>query len=176
MDVQSGIINRFRTMPVAPSSILGGQVASSTLSNLFSSLVVLLVALAMGFRPQAGVMALLVFAGLLLLFTLSTTWLAIFFGLLARTMEGAGAFSYVLLLLIFISPAFVPTDSMTPLLRGFAENQPMTPVVETMRSLLVTGTAGPKVWTAIAWILSLLVASYLLSVAVYKRKAIVVSS
>src|SRR5674476_1511242 len=94
MDVQSGIINRFRTMPVAPSSILGGQVASSTLSNVFSSLVVLLVALVMGFRPQAGVMAWLVFTGILLMFTLSTTWLAIFFGLLAKTMEGAGAVSY----------------------------------------------------------------------------------
>ena len=175
MDVQSGIINRFRTMPVAPSSILGGQVASSTLSNLFSSLVVLLVAFAMGFRPQAGVTGWLVFAGILLLFTLSTTWLAIFFGLLAKTMEGAGAFSYILLLLVFISPAFVPTNSMTPVLRGFAEHQPMTPVVETMRSLLIDGTAGPQVWTAIAWILGVLVVSYLLSVAVYKRKAIVVT-
>jgi ABC-2 type transport system permease protein len=147
MDVQTGMINRFRTMPVAPSSILGGQVASSTLSNLFSSLLVMLVAFAIGFRSQAGVTGWLVFAGLLLLFTLATTWLAIFFGLLAKTTEGAGAFSYVLLLLIFVSPSFVPTSSMTPLLRGFAEYQPMTPVVETMRSLLVDGTAGPNVWS-----------------------------
>jgi ABC-2 type transport system permease protein len=176
MDVQSGIINRFRTMPVAPSSILGGQVASSTLSNLFSSVLVLLVAFAIGFRSQAGVTGWLVFAGLLLLFTLATTWLAIFFGLIAKTTEGAGAFSYVLILLIFISPSFVPTNSMTPLLRGFAEHQPMTPVVETMRSLLVTGTAGPEFWTALAWILGILVVFYLLSVAVYKRKAIVVSA
>jgi len=175
MDVQSGIINRFRTMPVAPSSILGGQVASSTLSNLFSSLVVLAIAFAIGFRSQAGVTGWLIFVGILLLFTLATTWLAIFFGLLARTMEGAGAFSYVLLLLIFISPAFVPTSSMTPVLRGFADHQPMTSVVETMRSLLVTGTPGPQVWTAIAWILGILVVSYLLSVAVYKRKTIVVN-
>jgi ABC-2 type transport system permease protein len=72
--------------------------------------------------------------------------------------------------------AFVPTDSMTPLLRGFAENQPMTPVVETMRSLLVNGTAGPKVRTALAWILGIFVVFYLLSVAVYKRKAIVVNT
>ncbi len=175
LDVQSGIINRFRTMPVAPSSILGGQVASSTLSNLFSSLVVLVVAFAMGFRPQAGVTGWLGFAGILLLFTLSTTWLAIFFGLLAKTTEGAGAFSYILLLLVFISPSFVPTTSMTPVLRGFAEHQPMTPVVETMRSLLLNGTAGPQVWTALAWILGVLVVSYLLSVAVYRRKAIVVN-
>jgi ABC-2 type transport system permease protein len=173
MDVQSGIINRFRTMPVAPSSILGGQVASSTLSNLFSSSVVLLIALAIGFRPHVGVTGWLLFAGILLLFTLSTTWLAIFFGLLAKTSEGAGAFSYVLILFIFISPSFVPTNSMTPLLRGFAEHQPMTPVVETMRSLLVSGTAGPQIWPAMGWILGILVVSYLLSVTVYKRKAIV---
>ena len=176
MDVQSGIINRFRTMPVAPSSILGGQVASSTLSNLFSSVLVLLIAFAIGFRSQAGVLGWLAFAGILLLFTLSTTWLAIFFGLLARTMEGAGAFSYVLILLIFISPSFVPTSSMTPWLRGFAENQPMTPVVETVRSLLVHGTAGPRFWTAVIWILGVLVVSYLLSAAVYKRRAIAVSA
>ena len=114
MDIQSGIINRFRTMPVAPSAILGGHVASSTLSNLFSSFLVLLVAFAMGFRSQAGVVGWLVFTGILLLFTLSTTWLAIFFGLLAKTVEGAGAFSYILILLVFISSGFVPTSSMTP--------------------------------------------------------------
>ena len=176
MDVQNGIINRFRTMPVAPSSILGGQVAASTLSNLVSSVLVLLVAFAMGFRSQAGVTGWLVFAGILVLFTLATTWLAIFFGLLANTMEGAGAFSYILLLLILISPSFVPTTSMTPLLRGFAENQPMTPVVETMRSLLVSGTAGPRAWTALTWILAILVVFYALSLGVYRRKSIVVNS
>jgi ABC-2 type transport system permease protein len=176
LDVQSGIINRFRTMPVAPSSILGGQVASSTLSNLVSSILVLIVAFAMGFRSPAGVMGWLVFAGILVLFTLATTWLAIFFGLLAKSPEGAGAFSYILLLLIFISPTFVPTSSMTPLLRGFAENQPMTPVVETMRSLLVTGTAGPDAWTALAWIMGTLVVFYALSLAVYRRRSIVANS
>jgi ABC-2 type transport system permease protein len=172
--LQSGIINRFRTMPVAPSSILGGQAASSTLSNLFSSLLVLLVAFAIGFRSNAGVSQWLIFAGLLLLFTLATTWMAIFFGLLAKTMEGAGAFSYLLLLLIFISPAFVPTSSITPALRGFAENQPMTPILETMRSLLTNGTAGSKVWVAVGWSLGILIVTYFLSLAVYKRKTIVV--
>lgn len=174
-DIQNGIINRFRTMPVAPSAILGGHVASSTLSNLFSSLVVLLVAFVMGFRSNAGVAGWLVFAGILVLLTLSTTWLAIFFGLLAKTAEGASAFSYILLLLVFISSGFVPTSSMTPLLRGFAENQPMTPVVETMRSLLITGDVGPQFWTALAWMVTVLVASYLASVAVYKRRTIVIN-
>lgn len=176
MDLQSGIINRFRTMPVAPSSILGGQALSSTLSNLFSSFLVLLVAFAIGFRSSAGLTQWLVFAGLLLLFTLATTWMAMFFGLLAKTTEGAGAFSYILLLLIFISTAFVPVSSIKPFLRGFAENQPMTPIVETMRSLLTSGTAGPRVWTAIAWSLGILVVTYFLSLRVYKRKTIVVNS
>lgn len=174
MDLHKGIINRFRTMPVAPSSILGGQAVSSTLSNLFSSLLVLLVALLVGFRSPAGVGAWLLFAGILLLFTLATTWLALFFGLLAKTVEGAGAFSYILLLLIFISPAFVPTGSMTPLLRRFAENQPLTPIVETMRSLLIQGAAGDKVWVAVAWSAGILVVTYVLSLWVYKSKTIVV--
>lgn len=173
MDLQKGVINRFRTMPVAPSSILGGHAVSSTLSNLFSSLLVLLVALVIGFRSSAGVVEWLIFAGIVLLFTLATTWLALFFGLLAKTMEGAGAFSYILLLLIFISPAFVPTGSMTPLLRGFADNQPMTPIVETMRSLLIHGAPGDKVWVAIAWSMGILVVTYVLSLWVYTRKTIV---
>ena len=176
IDLQRGIINRFRTMPVAPSSILGGQALSSTLSNLFSSFLVLLVAFAIGFRSTTSVAEWLVFAGLLLLFTLATTWLAMLFGLLAKTMEGAGAFSYILLLLIFISPAFVPSSSIKPFLRGFAENQPMTPIVETMRSLLTNGTAGPRVWTAVAWSLGMLVVTYVLSLRVYKRRTIVVNA
>src|SRR5690606_13824655 len=118
-DLHAGIIARFRTMPVAPSSVLTGQALSSTLSNLASCALVILAALAVGFRPAAGPVGWLVFGALLALFTLATTWLAMFFGLLARSVEGAGAFSYLLLLLIFLSTSFVPTDSMTPWLRSF---------------------------------------------------------
>ena len=175
-DIQKGIINRFRTMPVAPSSILSGQAVSSTLSNLFSSLLVLAVAFAVGFRTSAGLVEWLLFAGLVTLFTLATTWMAIFFGLQAKTAEGAGSFSYILMLLIFISPSFVPTTSMTPLLRGFAENQPFTPIIETMRSLLTTGTAGDKVWLALAWCVGILVVMYALSIWQYKRKTTVANS
>jgi ABC-2 type transport system permease protein len=170
-DLQQGIISRFRTMPVAPSAVLSGQAVSSTLSNLFSCVLVIGVALLVGFRPDADVLAWLAFAGLLVLFTLATTWLAMFFGLLAKTPEGAGAFSYILLLLIFISPSFVPTDSMTSWLRGFAENQPMTPIIETLRSLLTEGTAGPDIWAALAWAAGILVVSYALAVSLYRRTA-----
>lgn len=171
-DIQRGIINRFRTMPVAPASILGGQAASSTLSNLFSSLLVLAVAFVIGFRSGAGLAEWLMFGGLVALFTLATTWMAIFFGLLAKSAEGAGSFSYVLMLLIFISPSFVPTGSMTPVLRGFAENQPLTPIVETMRSLLVSGTAGDKVWIALVWCVAILVVFYVASLRLYRSRAV----
>jgi ABC-2 type transport system permease protein len=170
-DLQTGIISRFRTMPVAPSSVLSGQALSSTLSNLVSCALVLLVALLVGFRPAADAVAWLVFCGLLILLILATTWLAMFFGLLAKTAEGAGAFTYILLLLIFISPSFVPTDSMTSALRGFAENQPMTPIIETMRSLLTDGAAGSDIWAALAWVAGILVVSYTLALRVYRRRA-----
>jgi ABC-2 type transport system permease protein len=170
-DLQKGIISRFRTMPVMPSSVLSGQALSSTLSVLFSCLLVLLVAFLIGFRPAADAAAWLLFCGLLALFTLATTWLAMFFGLLAKTVEGAGAFSYILILLIFISPSFVPTNSMTPLLRGFAENQPMTPIIETLRSLLTEGTPGPNLWVALAWATGILVVSYAAALSVYRRNS-----
>jgi ABC-2 type transport system permease protein len=171
-DIQKGIINRFRTMPVAPSSILGGQAASSTLSNLFSSLLVLAVAFAIGFRSQADLATWAVFAGLVALFTLATTWMAIFFGLLAKTAEGAGSFSYILVLLIFISPSFVPTDSMSSGLRAFANNQPLTPIVETMRSLLIHGTGGDKAWIALAWCVGILAVFYLGSLRLYRSRTV----
>lgn len=172
MDLQKGIINRFKTMPVAPSSILGGHALSSTLSNLFSSLLVLLVALLIGFRSNAGVAEWSLFAGLTILFTLATTWLAILFGLFAKTMEGAGAFSYILLFLIFLSSGFTPVDKMAPALRWFAENQPMTPIIETMRSLLTNGTVNSSAGVAIAWCVGLLAVSYVLALRVYKTKTV----
>ncbi len=166
-DLSSGFVKRFRSMSVAPSSILGGHVASSMLSNLFSVFIVVMFALLIGFRSGASIFAWLLFCGILVLFTLAMTWLAMFFGLIAKTAEGAGAFSYILLLLIFVSSAFVPTARMNVALRAFADHQPMTPVIQTMRSLLVNGNAGKDIWIAIAWCAGLLVVSYLLAVKVY---------
>ena len=171
-DVQKGIINRFRTMPIAPSSILGGQAASSTLSNLFSSLIVLGVAFAAGFRSSAGFSEWLLFAGLLVLLTLAMTWMAIYFGIQAKSVEGASSFSYLLMFLVFLSPSFVPTSSMTSVLRGFANNQPFTPIIETMRSLLTNGTAGNKAGLAFAWSAGILVVFYVLSIQAYKKRSL----
>jgi ABC-2 type transport system permease protein len=171
-DLSKGFLDRFRSMPVAPSSILGGHVASSVLSNLFSVFVVMIVALLVGFRSNANVLGWLVFSGILLLFTLAMTWLAMFFGLIARTAEGAGAFSYILLMMIFLSSAFVPTAKMSTPLRAFADHQPMTPIIQTMRSLLVNGSAGKSAWIAIIWCAGLLVISYLLAVGAYAKRTV----
>ncbi len=170
-DLQKGIISRFKTMPIAPSSILGGHAVSSVLSNLFSVVLVLIVAFLVGFRTDAGLAQWLTFSGLLVLFTIASTWLAIVFGLLAKSAEGSASFSYVFLLLVFVSPAFAPTDKMNSIVRVFAEHQPMTPIVETMRSLLVSGTAGPQVWPAVAWCVALLVFSYIMALRIYQQHA-----
>ena len=98
--------------------------------------------------------------------------MALFFGLLAKTAEGAGSFSYLLMLLIFISPSFVPTASMTPALRSFAEHQPLTPIIETMRSLLVSGVPGDKAWVALAWCVGILVVFYFGSLRLYRNRTI----
>lgn len=169
-DIQKGIINRFKTMPVAPSSILGGHAISSLLSNLFSVVIILVIALIVGFRSEAGVFEWLVFGGLLSLFTLAVTWTAILFGLLAKTAEGSSAFSYIFLFMLFVSPAFIATDKLNTVVRTFAENQPMTPIIETMRSLLTHGTVGDSAWPAVGWCSVLLVVSYLLALKIYKRK------
>jgi len=169
VDIQKGIVNRFKTMPIALSSILGGQAVSSVLSSLFSVVLVMLVALLAGFRSSAGIVEWLLFGGILTLFTAAMTWIAIYFGVRAKTVEGAGGFSYILLLLLFISSAFTPTQFMHPALRWFAEHQPMTPIVETMRSLVVNGTAGPDVLLAIGWCVAILAVAYAGALRVFKK-------
>jgi len=171
-DFSKGIINRFRTMPIAPSSVLSGHAVSCVLSNLVSVALVMAVAFLIGFRSQAGIEQWLLFGGIITLFTLATTWLSIVFGLLAKSAEGAASFGYIVLLLVFVSSAFTPADKMISVLRGFANNQPITPIVETMRSLLINGKAGDSAWTAVAWCTGLLIISYLLAVRIYKRKTV----
>jgi ABC-2 type transport system permease protein len=170
MDLQKGMVNRFRTMPIAPSSILGGHAVSSLLSNLFSVLLVLLIGLLVGFRSHAAAGEWVLFVLLTALFTLATTWLAIIFGLVAKTMEGAGSFSYILLLLVFVSPGFTLTASMSPAVRAFAEHQPMTPIVDTMRSLLIYGHAGGSAGAAFAWCGGLLAVCYVAALALFRGR------
>lgn len=171
MDMQSGIFERFHSMPIARSAMLWGHVLTSLVSNAISVVVIILVALIMGFRSSAGVLSWLAVAGILALFTLALTWIAAIAGLSAKSVDGAGAFSYPLIFLPFISSAFVPTESMTPIVRAFAENQPVTSIVDAIRSLLAQQPVGNDIWIALAWCLGILLIAYILAMRAYKRKA-----
>ncbi|MDG0794058.1 ABC transporter permease [Cohnella ginsengisoli] len=171
LDKQRGIIERFNSMPIARSTMLWGHVLTSVVSNVISIAVIILVALAMGFRSSAGILSWLAVAGILVLFTLALTWIAAIAGLSAKTVEGASAFSYPLIFLPFISSAFVPTDSMPSVVRAFAENQPVTSIVETIRALLSNQPVGNDIWVALAWCLGILIVAYAFAVRAYNWNA-----
>jgi ABC-2 type transport system permease protein len=171
MDMQRGIFERFHSMPIARSSALWGHVVTSLVSNAISVAVIILVALLMGFRSSAGVLSWLAVAGILTLFTLALTWVAAIAGLKAKTVDGASAFSYPLIFLPFISSAFVPTESMPPVIRAFAENQPVTSIVNAIRALLSGQSVGNDIWIALIWCLGILVVAYLFAMRAYRRKA-----
>jgi ABC-2 type transport system permease protein len=169
-DVQKGIFERFQTMPISRSALLWGHVLTSLVSNAISVLVIILVALLMGFRSSAGVLPWLAVAGILALFTLSLTWVAAIAGLTAKTVDGASAFSYPLIFLPFISSAFVPTDSMPTAVRVFAENQPVTSIVETIRALLSGQPVGNDIWIALAWCVGIMLVAYMFAMKAYKKR------
>jgi ABC-2 type transport system permease protein len=169
-DMKSGIFERFQSMPLARSSALWAHVLTSVVSNLISIVIVVVVAVLMGFRSGAGVLGWLAVAGILVLFTLALTWLAVIAGLSAKTVEGAGAFAYPLIFLPFISSAFVPTDTMPGPVRAFAENQPVTSIVNTIRDLFAGQPVSSDIWVALAWCLGILVVAYVFAMITYHRK------
>ena len=169
-DLQSGIFERFQSLPIARSSALWAHVLTSVVSTLISVVIVVLVALLMGFRSGAGVLAWLAVSGILVLFTLALTWIAVIAGLSAKTPDGAGAFAYPLVFLPFISSAFVATETMPGPVRAFADNQPVTSIVNTIRDLLAQQPVSTSIWTALAWCVGILVVAYALAMAAYRRK------
>jgi len=170
LDVRSGIFERFRSMPIARSSVLWAHVLTSLVANAISLVVVVLVALLVGFRSSAGPLAWLAVAGVLLLFTLALTWLAVIPGLTARSVDGASAFSYPLILLPFVSSAFVPTDSMPGPVRAFAEHQPVTSIVDAIRSLLTGQPVGADLWVALAWCVGILLVAWAVATTLLRRR------
>lgn len=169
-DVKNGLMARFITMPIKRSSILWAHVLTSLVSNVLTIVVVILVALLMGFRSSADIMAWLMVAGILGLFTLALTWLAVIPGLTAKSMEGSYAYSYPLIFLPFISSAFVPTETMPKIVRAFAENQPVTSIVNAIRSLLYKGDVGNDIWIALAWCVGIMLIAYFFAIKEFKRK------
>jgi ABC-2 type transport system permease protein len=171
-DMKSGIFERFQSLPIARSSVLWAHVLTSVVSNLISLVIVVLVAVLMGFRSPAGVSAWLGVAGILVLFTLALTWIAVIAGLSAKTAEGAGAFSYPIIFLPFISSAFVLTGTMPGPLRAFANHQPVTSIVNTIRNLFTQQPVSTRMWIAFAWCLGLFIVAYALAMFTYHRKTV----
>jgi ABC-2 type transport system permease protein len=169
-DMQGGIFERFQSMPIARSGVLWAHVLTSLAANVIALAAVVGVGFLMGFRSGAGVLAWLTIGAILILFTLALTWIAVIPGLTAKSVDGASAFAYPLIFLPFISSAFVPTATMPGPVRAFAEHQPATSIVDTIRNLLTGQPAGTGGWTALAWCAGLLVAAYVFATISYRRR------
>lgn len=170
LDLRDGLVQRLRSMPISRSSVLWAHVATSMVSNLISLALVTAVAFAMGLRPSASPAHWLAILALLCLVALSLTWIAVLAGLSAKSVDGASAFSYPLIFLPFISSAFVPTESMPRPIAWFAEHQPITAVVESLRSLLAGDPVGSDLWIALAWLIGIMLLAWALSSRIYRSK------
>lgn len=169
-DMNSGMIDRLRSMPIRSFAVLTGHVTASIVRNAMSTTIVVGAAVVMGFRPSASLVEWLAVAGLLLLYVLALSWLAAGLGAMARSVEAASSLSFFMLFLPYLSSAFVPTDTMPSFLQGISEHQPITPVIETVRGLLTGTPIGDKGWIALAWSVGLLVASFVIATALYRRR------
>lgn len=168
-DKQHGIFERFHSMPIARSTPLWGHVLTSLVSIMVSVTIVVFAAIAVGFRSSAGVLSWLAVIGILLLFTLTLTWIAVIAGIAAKTPDGASAFSYPLIFIPFLSSAFVPTETMPKALRIFAENQPVTSIVNSIRALLEEQPIGNDIGAALAWCVGILILSYCFAMSLYRK-------
>lgn len=172
MDMNEGIIVRFRTMAISRTSVLTGQVLGSLIRTMISVVLVIGVALLMGFRPTTNPVAWIAALGVIALFTIAVTWMGVVFGLVGKTPAGANSLSLIFLLLAFTSSAFVRTDSMTGAVRWYAEYQPVTPVIDTLRGLLLGTPIGNSAVLAVAWCLCLTLVGYLCARAIYNRDVV----
>jgi ABC-2 type transport system permease protein len=169
-DLKGGIIDRFRSMDIGGVPILAGHVAASVVRNITSTVLVLAIAFLIGFRPSAGPADWLAAGGVLLLFILAISWLSAAVGVLVRSPEAAGGFAFFMVFLPYPSSAFVPVATMPTWIHGFANNQPVTPVIETLRGLLLEGPMGSSPWLALAWCGGIMVASVALSGVLFRRR------
>lgn len=169
-DIQKGIVDRFRSMPISRSAVLNGHVIESVLRTIFSVGLILIVALLIGFRSNASLNAWLLTLGLLILFTFTVTWISVVYGLMVKNPEGAGSLTMFIMLFTYLSSGFIPTETLPKILRIFAENQPMTPVVESVRSLLLSAPVENNLLLAVIWCVSLLLLAYFCGMKLYKIK------
>ena len=169
-DLRTGMIDRFRSMAISKSALMNGHMLSALVRNIVTATLVIGTAILIGFRPTANVFDWLMILGVLVLYILVLTWCAIIVGLVSGTAESAAGGMMLAFILPYISSGFVPTDTMPAALRVFAENQPMTPIINTLRSLMLGRGPGDDLWLAIVWCAGILVVSYVVAVQIYKRK------
>lgn len=170
-DMNGGMVDRLRSMPVASRTLLAGHTIASLLRNAVPTTIVFTIAVLLGFRAGGGVSGWLGAAALVFLWVLAITWVAVFVGVSVRSVEAANGFTFGILFLPYLSSAFVPTASMPEWLRGFAEHQPVTPVIEAVRGLLATGEAqAATMVAAVAWSLGLAVVFAVAATWVFARR------
>jgi ABC-2 type transport system permease protein len=170
LDLQTGIFERFQSMPIARSAVLWAHVLTSLIANAITLVLVVLVAVLIGFRSGAGLLAWLAVAGILMLFTLALTWIAVIPGLTAKSADAASGFSYPIIFLPFVSSAFVPTASMPRAVGWFAEHQPVTSIVNACRRLFAQQPVGHDIWIALGWCLAILAVAYLCALRAFRRQ------
>lgn len=169
-DMNGGLFDRFRSMPLNPSALLTGHVAGSFVRNAISTVLVILVAVLIGFRPEAGLLDWLAVIGLLSLFLLAVSWLAVVMGLLTKSVEAASSFSFFIMFLPYVSSAFVPTETMPAWLGSFAEYQPMTPLIDALRSFLIHTPADGSGLLAVIWFSGLLLVSFVCASVIFRNR------
>jgi ABC-2 type transport system permease protein len=169
-DLGGGIVDRFRSMDVPGPAFLAGHIAASIVRNIVSTVLVFGVAYLVGFRPHAGLPGWLAAAGILLAFILAIAWLAAAFGLLVKTAEAANALTFVMAFVPYASSAFVPVATMPWWIRGFARDQPITPVVDTLRGLLLGTPVGSRPWVALIWCAGILAAGVVAGGLLFRRR------
>lgn len=169
-DMTTATVDRLRAMDVGGPAFLAGHVVASIVRNIASTIVVFAVAFAVGFRTNAGALGWVAAAGVILAFIIAISWLAAAIGLLAKTPEAAGGFTFVIMFLPYASSAFVPVHTMPSWIQGFALHQPVTPVIEATRALLLDQSVGSNAWAALAWCIGILVASVAIAGGLFQRR------
>ena len=172
VDLKEGIVDRFRSLPMASSALIVGHIASDLVRNIISGVIIVGVGFAVGFRPTATLTDWLLVFGLAMLFTLAISWLSAILGLLVKSLEAAQWIGFVVIFpLTFISSAFVLPDTMPPVLQAFVENQPLTHVIDTVRSLLVGTPMGNSGWLAVIWCIGIIVVSIPITTWLFRRRS-----
>jgi len=170
-DLQKGIVDRFRSLPMSNLAVLNGHVISDVFRNTISTVIMILVGLLLGFNPNASALDWLYITGILLLFTLAFSWVSAILGMIAKSVEAVQWLTFVIIFpLTFASTAFVPAESMTKYLRPFAENQPITQIINAIRALMLGNPVGNTAWIAVAWCVGTLIVTLPLAAWLFRRK------